>query len=91
VYDELEPDAVEGDRAAGDDSLLHLSLRKDVKVFGATRGDRLSWLCFCDGQNLINRYAQADGIRLTWGADLPLQKATDRQLEAVLRSVGKRG
>jgi hypothetical protein len=88
VYDEQEPDAVTGDTAGGDDSILHLKLRRDVKVFGGTVGDRLSYLCFCDGQNLISRYAQADGIRLTWGADLPLQKATDRQLEAVLASAG---
>jgi hypothetical protein len=89
VYDDQEPSAVDGDKAEGDDSILHLELRKDVKVFGDTVGDRLSYLCFCDGQNLISRYAQADGIRLTWSADQPIQRATDRQLEDVLGSAGK--
>lgn len=28
--------------------------------------DRLSWRCYCDGQDLITRMAQADGIRVTW-------------------------
>lgn len=91
VYDDQEPNAVDGDQAEGDDSILHLELRKDVRVFGDTVGDRLSYLCFCDGQNLISRYAQADGIRLSWSADQPIQQATDRQLEAVLASAGKAG
>jgi hypothetical protein len=91
VYDDEEPDAVEGDSPEGDDSILHLRLSKDVEVFGDTVGDRLSYLCFCDGQNLIHRYAQADGIRLSWSADQPLEQASDRQLEAVLASAGKTG
>jgi hypothetical protein len=89
TYDEQKPDAVDGDNPEGDDSILHLTLTKDVKVFGDTVGDRLSYLCFCDGQNQILRDAQADGILLTWSADQPLQKQTDRQLEAVLASAGK--
>ena len=88
VYDEMKPDAVEGDSAESDDSILHLTLTKDVKVFGTTVGDRLSFLCSCDGQNLIDRYAQADGILLHWSSDQPLQKETDRKLEAVLASAG---
>ncbi len=89
VYDEQKPDAVEGNSPEGDDSILHLTLDKDVKVFGETVGDRLSYLCFCDGQNLIHRYAQGDGILLQWSADQPLQKQTDHQLEAMLSSVGR--
>jgi hypothetical protein len=89
VYDDLKPDAVDGDDPEGDDSILHLERSEDVKAFGDTVGDRLSFLCFCDGQNLISRYAQADGILLEWKSEEPLQKETDRQLEAVLASVGK--
>jgi hypothetical protein len=89
VYDGQKPDAVEGDSPEGDDSVLHLILAEGVKVFGETGGDRLSYLCFCDGQNVIHRYAQADGILLHWSADQPLQEETDRQLEAVLASAGE--
>lgn len=88
VYDEEEPDAVEGDDPAGDDSILHLRLRKDVPTYGATRGDRLSFWCFCDGQDTLSRLAQADGVRLSWGSVKGLQRSTDAQLEAILASVG---
>jgi hypothetical protein len=87
-YDENEPDAVEGDNPDGDDSILHLERIEDVPVFGATIGERLSYLCFCDGQNTLHRFAQADGILLGWDSELPLQKQTDRQLRAVLASIG---
>jgi hypothetical protein len=88
VYDEVAPDAVKGEDPAGDDSILHLRLRKDVPTYGTTRGDRLSYWCFCDGQNTLSRMAQADGVRLTWASVKRLQRSTDAQLEQILASVG---
>ncbi len=88
VYDEEKPDAVEGDDPAGDDSILHLDLREGVPTYGATRGDRLSFWCFCDGQDTLTRLAQADGVRLSWGSVKRLQASTDAQLDAILASIG---
>jgi hypothetical protein len=88
VRDEVAPDAVEGDDPAGDDSILHLWLRQGVSTYGATRGGRLSYWCFCDGQNTLTRMAQADGVRLTWVSVRRLERSTDAQLEPILASVG---
>ena len=88
VYRQQEPDAVSGDDEVGDDSILHLTRDRDVAALGGTHGERLSYLCFCDGQNLLYRFAEADGVLLSWQADLPLRQQTDRQLEAIVRSAG---
>lgn len=86
--DEEEVNAVEGDDPEGDDSILHLTLVRDVPVFGATVGDRLSYWCFCDGQNTISRYAQADRIRVQWSSVRELELETDQQLAAALAGAG---
>ena len=87
-YDEEAPDAVKGEVSKNDDSILHLRLSTDVATFGDTRGDRLSWWCFCDGQNTITRMVQADGVRLTWTGVKSLEALLDRSLATALRQAG---
>jgi hypothetical protein len=91
LYADQLTDAVPGPSPDGDDSVLHLSLRAGVPTYGRTTGDRLSYLCFCDGQNLLYRAAEADGVLLTWTSQLVRQRETDRQLEEVLTSLGVTG
>ena len=88
VYDDESVNAVEGDTAEGDDSILRLELEQDVPVYGTTPGDRLSYLCFCDGQNNIARYAQAAGVRVQWTSVLELEEVTDEQLATALAGAG---
>jgi hypothetical protein len=89
VYDEQAPDAVKGDQPEGDDSILHLQLSTDVATFGHTLGDRLSWWCFCDGQNTITRMVQADGVRLTWTGVKSREALVDRSLTTALGRAGR--
>jgi hypothetical protein len=88
VYEAEAPAAVKGDVSENDDSILHLRLDTDVDTFGETRGDRLSWWCFCDGQNTITRMVQADGVRLTWTGVKSLEALVDRSLATTLRRAG---
>jgi hypothetical protein len=88
VHDDEEVNAVEGDDPQDDDSILHLTLVHDVPVFGATLGDRLSFWCFCDGQDTITRYAQADRVRVQWSSVRELEAETDAQLAAALAGAG---
>jgi len=88
VYDDESVNAVEGDTPQGDDSILHLDLTEDVPVLGATVGDRLSYWCYCDGQNTIARYAQAAGVRVQWSSVRELEHETDEQLAAALSGAG---
>ncbi len=88
LYDEQQVNAVEGDDPRDDDSVLHLTLTRDVPVFGSTVGDRLSFWCFCDGQNTIIRYAQADRVRVQWSSVRELEQETDEQLAAALAGAG---
>ena len=87
-YAEQEPFEVKGDTPGGDDSVLHLTLRRDVPTYGGTRGDRLSYWCFCDGQNTIYRAVQAAGVRLTWESAHGREAITDRQLGTALTHAG---
>jgi hypothetical protein len=89
VYDDEAPDAVKGDDPENDDSILHLRLSTDVATFGHTHGDRLSWWCFCDGQNTITRMVQADGVRLTWTGVRSREALVDRSLATALRRAGR--
>lgn len=50
----------------GDDHLEDVSYDADVPVYGDLHGERLSYFCFCDGQNLDVRVTQANGVRLQW-------------------------
>jgi hypothetical protein len=87
-YDAEAPAAVKGDVSENDDSILHLRLSTGVATFGDTRGDRLSWWCFCDGQNTITRMVQADGVRLTWTGVKSLEALVDQSLATALRRAG---
>lgn len=50
----------------GDDSVSDVHYAADVPVFGTHRGEQLDYLCYCDGQDLQERHAQAAGVRLLW-------------------------
>lgn len=52
--------------AGGDDSVSDVRYAGDVRVFGAHRGELLEYYCYCDGQDLDLRIAQARGVRLSW-------------------------
>ncbi|WP_027863407.1 hypothetical protein [Marmoricola sp. URHB0036] len=91
VYDEQAPNAIEGDDPEGDDSVLHLKLATDVPTFGRTRGDRLAWWCYCDGQNTLTRMVQAAGVRLTWTGVKSLEPLIDQSLATALRQAGTTG
>ena len=88
VYSAEEPFLVEGESPEGDDSILDLTLEQDVPALGPTIGDRISWRCYCDGQDLITRMAQADGIRVIWSSVVPLTPETDVAFD---RAVGGAG
>ncbi|WP_193606519.1 hypothetical protein [Nocardioides lijunqiniae] len=88
VHAQQQPYEVEGDTPDGDDSILDLVLEEDVPTFGATVGDRLSWRCYCDGQDLITRLAQADGVRVTWSSVVPLTAETDAAFDLALAEAG---
>ena len=88
VYAEEEPFLVPGDTPEGDDSILDLVLDEGVPALGPTIGDRLSWRCFCDGQDLITRMAQADGLRVTWSSVVALTEETDAAFERAVSGAG---
>jgi hypothetical protein len=88
VYTDQEPNEVEGDTPEGDDSILDLVLEQDVPALGPTLGDRLSWRCYCDGQDLITRMAQADGVRVTWSSVVALTKETDAAFARAVEGAG---
>ena len=88
VYAAQEPNEVEGDTPEGDDSILDLVLERDVPALGPTIGDRVSWRCYCDGQDLITRMAQADGIRVTWSSVVALTEETDAAFDRAVEGAG---
>ncbi|PUA82776.1 hypothetical protein [Nocardioides currus] len=88
VHAREEPFLVEGDSPEGDDSILDLLLDQGVPALGPTLGDRLSWRCYCDGQDLITRMAQADGVRVTWSSVVPLTEKTDAAFARAVDGAG---
>ncbi|MEP9362363.1 hypothetical protein ABLE68_05315 [Nocardioides sp. CN2-186] len=71
----------------GDDSVSDISYTDDVPVFGRHRGERLTYYCYCDGQDLDVWDVQARGVRLSWTT--PHQKGPDAATRrAVQRSIG---
>lgn len=88
VYALEKVNEVEGDIPEGDDSILDLVLEQDVPALGRTLGDRLSWRCYCDGQDLITRMTQADGIRVTWSSVVSLTKETDTAFDRAVEGAG---
>lgn len=88
VYADEKVNEVEGDRPEGDDSILDLVLEQDVPAIGPTLGDLLSWRCYCDGQDLITRMAQADGVRVTWSSVVALTNETDAAFELAVEGAG---
>ncbi len=88
VYALEKINAVDGDTPEDDDSILDLVLEQDVPALGRTLGDRLSWRCYCDGQDLITRMTQADGIRVTWSSVVSLTKETDVAFDRAVEGAG---
>ena len=88
VYALEKINAVDGDTPEDDDSILDLVLEQDVPALGRTLGDRLSWRCYCDGQDLITRMTQADGIRVTWSSVVSLTKETDAAFDRAVEGAG---
>ena len=80
---EVDPFEDEG----GDDSVSDIAYAADVPVFGRHRGERLTYYCYCDGQDLDVWTVQARGVRLGWTT--PHRKGPDAATSrAVRRSVG---
>ncbi|GAA4122882.1 hypothetical protein GCM10022215_29110 [Nocardioides fonticola] len=50
----------------GDDDLEDVVYTSDVPVFGELTGERLSFYCFCDGQDTDVVMLQTHGVRLSW-------------------------
>lgn len=50
----------------GDDSVSDIDYAAQVPVFGRRRGERLSYHCYCDGQDLDELRVQTHGVRLSW-------------------------
>lgn len=88
VYADEQPNEVEGDTPEGDDSILDLELEQDVAALGPTLGDRVSWRCYCDGQDLITRMAQADGVRVIWSSVVELTEETDAAFDRAVAGAG---
>jgi hypothetical protein len=88
VYAEQQPNEVAGDTPEGDDSILDLVLEQDVPALGPTLGDRLSWRCYCDGQDTITRMAQADGVRVAWTSVVALTEETDQAFDRAVEGAG---
>lgn len=88
VYALEKINEVEGETPEGDDSILDLVLEQGVPALGPTIGDRLSWRCFCDGQDLITRMAQADGVRVTWSSVVALTEETDAAFDRAVQGAG---
>lgn len=50
----------------GDDSLSDVEYAADVPVFGEIHGERLTYYCYCDGQDLDQYVLAAQGVVLSW-------------------------
>lgn len=80
--DDVDPYVGQG----GDDGLEDVVYTSDVPVFGELRGERLSFYCFCDGQDTDVVMLQTHGVRLSWTTPHG-QGPTDAELAAITDSV----